>query len=254
MMRALAFLMLTLAALLTTACANDAAAPPPPSVITGEGQRALLVSLGDSVAAGNGASDAASTSFAALLASGEGLVLHNLAVPGATTQDVIDRQLPEATALLDGSRDVRLITISAGGNDLAALIPNAACVEDPLPAACPLDDTLAGIEQRLHTIIGAIRVADPDVRVVLLAYPNFFSGTGHAFEAPAGRVLPRYAEILRSVAARYSRTAVAEPAPAFEGRGGALTHVLDPAFDPHPNDAGHRAIANAFAAALEGVR
>jgi len=30
--------------------------------------------------------------------------------------------------------------------------------------------------------------------------------------------------------------------------------VLDPAFDPHPNDAGHRAIADAFLAALKRVK
>lgn len=247
-----AAVLLVMLALLAAACVDAADAP----IVSGPSteQGSMHLSLGDSVAAGNGASDAARTSFAALLASREGLVLHNLAVPGATTQDVIDGQLPDATALLDGSRDVRLITISAGGNDLAALIPNAACVEDPLPAACPLDETLADIEERLHTIIGAIRVADPDLRVVLLAYPNFFSGTGHAFEAPAGRVLPRFGDMLRRVGARYARTAVAEAAPAFEGRGGALTHVLDPAFDPHPNDAGHRAIADAFAAALDEAR
>ena len=32
----------------------------------------------------------------------------------------------------------------------------------------------------------------------------------------------------------------------FDGRGGELTHVLDTPFDPHPNDAGYRVIADAF--------
>ena len=60
--------------------------------------------------------------------------------------------------------------------------------------------------------------------------------------------------MLGRLAARHDRVAVAGPAPAFEGRGGELTHVLDPVFDPHPNDAGHRAIADAVAAALDSVR
>ena len=49
-------------------------------------------------------------------------------------------------------------------------------------------------------------------------------------------------------------TALAAAAPAFEGEGATLTHVLDPHFDPHPNDAGHRAIADAFEAALRDMK
>ncbi len=48
--------------------------------------------------------------------------------------------------------------------------------------------------------------------------------------------------------------AVAHPWDAFEGHGDDLTHVLDEPFDPHPNDAGHRAIAAADTAALEEAR
>jgi lysophospholipase L1-like esterase len=99
-----------------------------------------------------------------------------------------------------------------------------------------------------------LRAAYPKTPVVLLLYPNFFSGTGHPFEAPAERVLPRLDEVIARVAARYQHTSVAAAAPAFAGRGGTLTHVLDPAFDPHPNDAGHRLIADAFLAALRRVK
>jgi hypothetical protein len=82
--------------------------------------------------------------------------------------------------------------------------------------------------------------------IVLLAYPNLFSGTGHRFEAPASRVLPRLDDVIRTVATKYQHTAVADPSAAFEGHGRELTHVLDTPFDPHPNDAGHRVIADAF--------
>ena len=90
--------------------------------------------------------------------------------------------------------------------------------------------------------------------IVLLAYPNFFSGTGHAWEAPASRVLPRLDDVVRDVASRFDRVTVAEPSDAFECHAGELTHVNDAAFDPHPNDAGHRVIAGAFEAALEEAR
>jgi len=220
---------------------------------SGDSKPDIYVSIGDSVAAGSGASDAKATSFPALLAAREEVSLRDVAVAGGTTQDVIDDQLGKALVSIQTGR-VAFVTISAGGNDLATLIPNAACVEEPLPASCPLDETLARVETNLDQILSYIRDANRRVPIVLLAYPNFFSGTGHAWEAPAGRVLPELAAVIRSVAARYDGVAVADAAPAFEGRGGELTHVLDQAFDPHPNDAGHRVIADVFSAALEEVR
>ncbi len=212
----------------------------------------VYISLGDSVAAGNGSSDKAATSYAALLARDEGnLDLRNYAVAGATTQDVIDKQLPDALSL-DG--EIAFITISVGGNDLAGLIPNAACRDETLPAACPLDETLRGVETRYSELVARLRAAHPDTPIVLLGYPNFFSGTGHVFEAPATRVMPRLDDVIRGAAAKYPHAGVADAAPAFEGRGRELTHVLDPQFDPHPTDAGHRLIADAFIAALAAIK
>lgn len=210
----------------------------------------VYVSIGDSIAAGSGASDPATASFPAIVASRLGLGLTNLAVPGATTSDVIDRQL----AIARGTADVRLITVSAGGNDLAALIPNATCTQDPLPDTCPLEDALAGVEERLRRIVRELRAAHPDAAILLLAYPNFFSNTGHEFEAPAARVLPRFAETVRSVAAASGpRVAVADASGLFDGRGDRLTHVLDATFDPHPNDAGHDAIARVVVETYHGL-
>jgi lysophospholipase L1-like esterase len=44
--------------------------------------------------------------------------------------------------------------------------------------------------------------------------------------------------------------------PSFEDQSAdlPLTQVLDEPFDPHPNDAGHRTIADAIMASLEDVR
>jgi lysophospholipase L1-like esterase len=220
---------------------------------SGETPQDVYISLGDSVAAGDGASAPASTGFAALLAAREEVSLRNLAVSGATTQDVIDEQAGKALVAIQAGR-VAFVTISAGGNDLATLILNPACVEDPAPPSCPLAETLARVEANLDRLLRYIRDANQQVPVVLLAYPNLFSGTGHAWEEPAGRVLPHLAETIRDVAARYDHVTVADPSEAFEGRAGELTHVLDEAFDPHPNDAGHRAIADAFERALEDAR
>ena len=215
--------------------------------------RDIYVSIGDSIAAGSGATEPRLYGFAAQLAAREEVTLHNLAIPGATTEDVMRDQLGSSLVSIQTGQ-VAFVTISAGGNDLAGLIPNAACVEEPLPAACPLEETLATVEANLDTIVKFIRDANTRVPIVLLAYPNFFSGTGHAWEAPAGRVLPRLAEIVREVASRYEHVGVADASAAFDGNAGALTGVLAEPFDPHPNDDGHRAIADAFAAALDDLR
>lgn len=211
----------------------------------------VYASLGDSIAAGSGASDAATTGWVPLVAAREeGVTAFNVAVAGATTQDLIDEQLARVLSISNGGR-VRFVTISAGGNDLAGLVPNAACVEDPLPASCPLEEALAAVEANLETIVRQLRDSNRRMPIVLLAYPNFFSGTGHPFEAPAGRVLPRLNAVIEEVASRYDRVTVAHPWDAFDGNGGQLTGVLGEPFDPHPNDAGHRAIAEAVATALE---
>jgi lysophospholipase L1-like esterase len=213
----------------------------------------IYVSIGDSIAAGNGSSDPKTTSFVADLARDEGnLETLNAAVAGATTRDVLEKQLPSVLAAT-AEADLAFITISVGGNDLAGLIPNPACVQDPLPASCPLDDALRSVDANLREIMTTLRAAHPGTPIVLLAYPNFFSGTGHAFEAPAGRVLPRLDDVIRAVAASFPHAGVADAAPAFEGRGPELTHTLDRVFDPHPTDAGHRLIADAFVAALAAV-
>jgi len=212
----------------------------------------VYVSLGDSIAAGVGASDRERAGFAAVLAEREGASdVENVAAAGATTQDVLDKQVPAATDVA-ANRRVAFITISAGGNDLAALVPNASCQEDPLPDTCPLDAALAGVEARLDEILRRLRAAEPRAPIVLLAYPNFFSGTGHEFEGPAGRVLRRLDAVIVRVAARYPRTGVAVTAGRWEGNGGTLTHVGSGDFG-HPTDAGNRIIADAFGAALASI-
>jgi hypothetical protein len=60
---------------------------------SGETRGDVYVSIGDSIAAGNGASDPSTTGFVALLAAREEVSLRNLAVSGATTDDELTEQL-----------------------------------------------------------------------------------------------------------------------------------------------------------------
>ena len=179
---------------------------------------------------------------------GEELELQSLATSGHTTQDLIDEQLPQALERLEAG-DVWVVTVTIAGNDLGVYIVDGACLPDPSVPACPLEGGLLGVEQRLDRILGELREAGPGATIVILAYPNFYSGTGHQLERPAEIAYDLLNGVISTVAKRHN-VLVADPRAAFQGRGNELTHLLDAEPDFHPNDAGHRVIADAFLAVL----
>ena len=217
----------------------------------------VYLALGDSIAAGQGASAAANTGYVALVAEalrsrfGPTLELQSLAVGGHTTQDLIDEQLAQAVARLQEG-DVRVVTITIGGNDLYQYSSEAICIRDPANPACPLEDGLLAVEQRLDRILGELRAAGPEAIIIIQAFPNLFSGTGDrqlggvmVFEQAAQTAFDLLDGVIIGVARR-NDILVADPRAAFDGRGGELGHLLDPEPDAHPNDAGYRVIAAAF--------
>lgn len=228
------------------ACSGSSSA-----AILPDGEGGVYVALGDSFAAGDGASDPATTSYVALVGEelrglyGDGLEVRNLAVGGATTQSLIDDQLQAALDLLATGDVVRLVTVTIGGNDLNALGASEVCQHDPADPECPIADILAGIEQRLDGTLVQLRRAAPDTPIVMELYPNIFSGTGHMFERPAETAFGMLNAVIEDVTAR-NGVILADPRRPFTGNGRDLTHLLDPTPDPHPNDDGHRAIARAF--------
>lgn len=217
----------------------------------GDAQGGDYISLGDSIADGSGSSENLgydSPVFGALLKRlGRRAILHHRASGGATTQDLIDGQLPPTLKTLRRG-DVRLITITIGGNDLDILqsSPDAAtCIADVDDPKCPVAKILVRTEERLDRILGELREAGPDVQIVIQVYPNLFSGTGHVFEQPAGQAFGKLNDVIERVAAKHD-IQIADPRAAFEGRGDELTHTLENPPDFHPNDAGYEAIADAF--------
>ena len=253
-------------ALAGTSSAQAAAGPPEPAV---------QLALGDSVAAGVGASspehgyvEVLNDLLTATRPCGSGqalgcrLDLVNLAVPGATTTTLIADQLPAAVGLIAARRatptpvdDVRLVTIDIGGNDVFTPIITA-CAPDPASAGCAA--TIAARLQLVATnydrILSALRTAaGPDTPIAVMAYYNPLaacrlaplSGLADLVLEGGGPVPAGLNDIIRATAAAYGAT-VAETAPLIT-----TEDLVGGADCLHPDDSGHQDIADAFVAVLD---
>jgi lysophospholipase L1-like esterase len=144
------------------------------------------VALGDSYAAGQGASPylndclQSTNGYPALLDAEKQIQLRaNAACTGATTSDVANKQL---SAL---KQSTRLVTLTVGAADLGLSATLAACTAGTpaqcqaaiqsalllLPASCG-DDSVLG--DRLTNLYGAVAAAAPNALIVVTGYPRLF--------------------------------------------------------------------------------
>lgn len=239
----------------------------------------IYLALGDSLAYGTGASDPAATGYVPLVhdalrqhlpcASGETgpcpeLQLLNLAEGGATTDSLLERQLPAAIEILEGrnddddpDNDVRVITIDIGGNDAVAGVFDACA--DAVTAACPgaVQETLETVERNLTAILMQLRgAAGPDTEIAVMTYYNALIGCDYRDAAENAEmvlngvpgVMPGLNGIIRQVAER-AHVTVAETF----GKLGPDDLVGGPDC-LHADDSGYVRIAEAFVEVLiEGV-
>ena len=238
----------------------------------------LHLALGDSVAAGVGASDPADTGYVPLLYEQlrddldcwpqpaprcRSLHLQNLAVGGATTVSLIAGQLPAAVDLLEErnadrrpGNDVRVVTVTVGGNDVFRPVVDA-CETDPTAPGCiaTVAAQLQQVATNLPVILAAlVDAADADATVAVMTYYNPLEACVLADLAqladlvleggalPGGQVLPvGLNDIIR-------QSAAATGAVVAETFGALDTDDLVGGEDClHPDDSGHRIIADAFA-------
>ena len=253
---------------------GPASAEPDPAPIG----RPLYLALGDSLAAGVGASNPAVTGYVPQLyellrqqlacqpagrPSCHSLALRNLGVGGATSTTLLATQLPEAVAELQARNhdrnphnDVQVVTIDIGGNDLFGVV--SSCAAGPTP------ECVAVIQARLQTfaanftqILGELRAAaGPDTVIIAMTYYNPLPSCQLASLAPlADAVLEGgpgvtvgLNDLIRSIAAAHG-VLVAET----YGRLGP-EELVGGSDCLHPNDAGYQVITEAFAAALAEAR
>lgn len=249
-----------------TASASASPSPSPSPVAVTD---PTVLALGDSVAAGVGAGDPASEGYVPVLAEllserlgcdagaveGCPVRVRNLAVPGATTQTLLRDQLPAALAVLRGG-DVRVVTVTVGGNDVFAPILQA-CARTPEAPSCAeaVRAALARVDQGLDRLLGELRAAaGPATTVAVMTYYDPLPACRLAPLSPlAEQVLEGTAgddglnDVLRARAADHDAVVVetgerlAAPADFVGG--------LDCL---HPSTSGHTRIAEAFLDAVEG--
>jgi len=222
------------------------------------------LALGDSVAAGVGAAAPATGGYVPLLAGllserlgcdarpapGCPLSVRNLAQSGATTATLLRGQMPQALELLRTAPDVRLVTLTIGGNDVVETAIGA-CAPDPRAQACS-DAVVAsvrradqGIDEVLRTLTAA---AGPDTTVAVMTYYNpTFACQLASLQPLAERVLegagqqPGLNDILRARAADHSALVVET-----RERLNARADFVGGNDCLHPSGAGHARIAEAF--------
>ncbi|MFQ5880829.1 MAG: SGNH/GDSL hydrolase family protein, partial [Dehalococcoidia bacterium] len=233
----------------------------------------LYLALGDSLAAGVGASDRAAKGYVPLIHRHlqetprwreRDLGLLNLSVPGETTASMMapGGQLEQATGEIarrngdaDPNSDVEVITIDIGANDLLdLLLANLACALNPDEPECQtrLQYTLALAAANVRTIFRQLRTAaGPDAIIIVMTYYNPFSGTGLPLEQVADEAVAELnVTIVAAAGAPEVKALVADVFPLFAGKAPQLTHITQLPPDVHPNDTGYALIAEALVAAL----
>jgi lysophospholipase L1-like esterase len=261
---------LLIATLLTLVTASPAVATPVAS--SGPADDApVYLALGDSLAFGVGASDPEVTGYVPLVfdalrqlltCAGGGappcsdLQLVNLSESGATTETLLETQLPAALDILqqrngdaDPGNDVRVITVDIGGNDVVHGVFDACSGSLTLACGRAAQETVAIVERNLTAILMPLRgAAGPDTEIAVMTYYNALVGCELSATADNAELIlqgvpgvtPGLNGVIREVAARAQVTVV----DTF-GRLGP-DDLVGGEDCLHANDAGYQKIATAF--------
>ena len=222
----------------------------------------LYLSLGDSLAFGEGASSPNrnyAAGFRRYLEETYGVAMEfrNFGVSGESTNSFVRRAAPQIDRAIaeirrvqtDGipETNVHAVTLSLGANDIFPVLQNKYCTDDPEGEICTreLEAATSTLEQNMDVILGSLReAAGPDTLIMILTYYNPFDlGTGLAFENVSDSTLDRLNQRIIRVAQRH-QAKVADANSIFVDLSPALTHIL--AGDIHPTDEGYAALLLAF--------
>lgn len=230
------------------------------------------VALGDSYTVGTGSSDPKTLGYAAgfhhwLQENNDDRVeLHNFAVNGETTTSMMQEgQLRRAIAFIrarnsdgDPSNDVRVISISIGGNDVrepirkggpcaSARLTEKACVD-------AIGASIATFDKNFPVILREVRqAAGPSAILLVATYNNPYSGSGDPLDVETtNAVLREFNKRIETGAADSQiRGAIVDFFPPFIGKSRDLTGLTTPQKDFHPNNAGHHIMSEVIIDAFQ---
>lgn len=247
---------LVLAAVLAVSCSSGprpagpgqaARRPPAPAspLTTPASAAGPYVAVGASDAVGYGADNPAADAWPRVLARRAlppGTELVNLGVPGATVADAVARQLPEALR-----RQPALVTVWMNVNDILAQVP-------PATYERQLGHLVGELRRggRTRVLVGNTPPLDRlPVYLACQARPDCAS-----FGLPAPAAVRAVVDAYNAAVARVVQATGAElvdlHAVGVEARAAGTEASLVGADGFHPSSAGHRAVADAFAAVLAG--
>jgi lysophospholipase L1-like esterase len=224
-------------------------------VASGAEQGGLYVALGDSIAAGFGASNLFKSYvelyYGYLQSNGSGVTdLLNLSLAGATSSDLRSVERLSGVAAINASSDTKAVTIDIGLNDILR-DPNCPTATAP---TCPFVGNLRAILAALNTAL-ATDPGDETVQVLEMFNPDIgtpnASATRQLLLGSDGKVdcsgtgaALGHNDLIHGVSIEQGAKPI-DVLPSFDAAGAAFLasdHL-------HPNDAGHLAIAKAFGGA-----
>jgi len=209
------------------------------------GNNTRLLAMGDSLTAGVGATPATQGYAYQLYEQGfydsmPNTTFANVAMPGATSQQVLNNQVPSAT---QSGFFPNVVIMTVGGNDLLSILNGA----DPNVVLAAFGGNLSAILVTLCTqLLPTTRVYVGNLYVI------------QDFPVPTDQIVNAFNQVVTGVVGAVNpgvcggRVKVADLFAQFSGRQGGLLLINRNGagqFEVHPSNAGHRAIAQAFMAA-----
>lgn len=218
---------------------------------TSFGDDTRYMAIGDSISAGYGALPVTQGFVYRLYQSGDVDNMGNLlfcpaAVPGATSNDVLQYQVPQMKLFFKdtGTEYRKVVTLTVGGNDLFSVVKADGSVD---LAAVPA--TLQSYAQNLGAILTKVITAAPDAKIYVgnlydpkLPIPGADQLIGAMNQA-----------IAQVVGAFNGKVVLVDLFAAFQGRSGLLLSERNGAAadETHPTNAGYAVIASSFSAAMK---
>jgi lysophospholipase L1-like esterase len=223
-----------------------------PQQLAGDATR--YMAMGDSIAAGFKAQPM--TQGYAFLLYQRGVfdrmphtLFNDIAAVGATSQDVLDYQVPQALIpAARGGFQPQYITLTVGGNDLANIL---LCLAQGTPQDTCVTLALAAYDLHMSQLLAALTTGLPNAKIFV---GNLYSVPEIQASFPGGEaVLAAFNEITRTRVESLEGVYLVDVYSAFLGRTGLLLIERRGAdsLEVHLTNAGHAAMANAFAEVIE---